>query len=114
MIKMQTIFNKLQAMLQGNMVLLVGYILLGMLLFQGLLLLYFSFRRIYFEREQQQLSRERLRLLIKVAAMQCHEAEQTKLVWNGYRKFQVAKKVNECREVCSFYLKPHDGKPLPA
>ncbi len=110
---MQSIFDKLQVVLQGNIVLIIGYILLGMLLFQGFLMVYFTLRRIYFEREHQRLSRQRLQLLVKAAALQCRKVEQTKLLWNGYRKFQVAKKVNECKGVCSFYLAPHDGKPLP-
>ncbi len=33
--------------------------------------------------------------------------------WNGWRKFLVAKKVQECADICSFYLAPHDQKPLP-
>ena len=35
--------------------------------------------------------------------------------WNGYRTFRVARKEFEdgLRSVCSFYLVPEDGKPLP-
>ncbi len=35
--------------------------------------------------------------------------------WNGLRKFVVWKKVSECLDgsTYSFYLKPHNGKPLP-
>ena len=103
----------MQLALEGNTVLVIGYVLLGMLLLQGFLLLFLTLRRIYFQREHHRLSRERLQLLVKAAAIQCREVEQSKLVWNGFRKFQVAKKVNECHGVSSFYLKPHDGKPLP-
>ncbi|MDB6022534.1 MAG: hypothetical protein JWQ04_2391 [Pedosphaera sp.] len=99
--------------LGGNTMLVVGYILLGMLLTQGCLLLYLTLRRIYFQREHQRLTRQRLQLLVKAAAIQCREAEQGKLVWSGYRKFRVAKKISECHGVSSFYLKPHDAKPLP-
>ena len=100
--------------LGGNAVLTIGYILLGMLLIQGLLLIYFTLQRISFQSEHQRLARERLQLLVKAAAIQCREVEQNKLLWNGFRKFQVARKRSECHGVCSFYLKPHDGKPLPA
>ncbi|MBI5366295.1 MAG: 2Fe-2S iron-sulfur cluster binding domain-containing protein [Planctomycetes bacterium] len=31
----------------------------------------------------------------------------------GYRKFVIARRASEAREICSFYLAPHDGKPLP-
>jgi nitric oxide dioxygenase len=34
--------------------------------------------------------------------------------WNGYRPFIVARKTAESDEVASFYLRPVDGKPLPA
>jgi len=110
---MQSLFHRLQAALESNPILFVGYVLLGILLIQGVLLLYLTLRRIYFQHEQQRLSRQRLQLLVKAAAIQCREVEQNKLVWNGFRKFQVAKKVVECHGVSSFYLKPHDGKPLP-
>ncbi len=34
--------------------------------------------------------------------------------WNGVRVFSVADKVRESDDIYSFYLKPHDGKPLPS
>lgn len=34
------------------------------------------------------------------------------LPWNGFRKFRVTKKVMESKDVCSFYLSPHDQKRL--
>lgn len=33
--------------------------------------------------------------------------------WSGYRKFRIEGKVLEAESICSFYLSPHDGKPLP-
>jgi uncharacterized protein len=33
--------------------------------------------------------------------------------WNGFRKFVVSRRAPECGDVCSFYLTPHDGRPLP-
>ncbi|GJL79194.1 MAG: oxidoreductase FAD/NAD(P)-binding domain-containing protein [Nitrospinaceae bacterium] len=33
--------------------------------------------------------------------------------WVGYRKFKVYSKIPEAENVCSFYLSPLDGKPLP-
>lgn len=39
--------------------------------------------------------------------------EQQQAHWNGYRKFRLSKKVEEAENTCSFYLVPHDGKPLP-
>jgi nitric oxide dioxygenase len=34
--------------------------------------------------------------------------------WQGFRRFTVARKVKESDDVCSFYLKPEDGGPLPS
>jgi ferredoxin-NADP reductase len=42
------------------------------------------------------------------------EREKREFSWNGFRKFEVARKVPEGGGICSFYLRPHDGKPLPA
>jgi ferredoxin-NADP reductase len=33
--------------------------------------------------------------------------------WNGFRKFRVSKKQIEAKDQCSFYLTPHDGRPVP-
>lgn len=40
---------------------------------------------------------------------------QSDLSWTGYRKFVVRKRVIEdpAQQVCSFYLEPHDRRPLP-
>lgn len=38
---------------------------------------------------------------------------ETALPWNGFRKFLVTRKVMESKDVCSFYLAPHDKKRLP-
>lgn len=34
--------------------------------------------------------------------------------WSGLRKFRVERRVMEAEDICSFYLVPHDGKPLPS
>ena len=36
------------------------------------------------------------------------------LPWNGFRKFVVIRKTVDGPGVCSFYLTPHDAKPVPA
>ncbi len=38
---------------------------------------------------------------------------RNELTWNGLRKFYIERKVEEAKDVCSFYLKPHDHQPLP-
>lgn len=111
---MQSLIAKLQAAFAGNVGVSVGFLIIAALAAQVLLVFFTSVRRVFYEREQQNLSRERLQLLVKAAALKAKEAEQVKLLWNGYRKFRVARKVFECHDVYSFYLAPHDGKPLPA
>jgi uncharacterized protein len=111
---MQSIINQFQSAFRENIGLSLGLLLLGMLSAKLLLILYSSLRATYFEREQRHLSRERLKLQVKAAAAQLKEAEQSKALWNGIRKFQISRKMKECHDVYSFYLTPHDGKSLPA
>ncbi len=111
--EVQSIIHQLRAALGGDLGLFIGLVLLGLMTLHAALLCYGTFRRLYFEREQRSLARERLREEIKAAKLRCQEVEQIKLFWNGYRKFQVVKKVRECGGVDSFYLAPHDGRPLP-
>jgi uncharacterized protein len=69
--------------------------------------------RVSGERAQQRVALDKLRAQLQETRLRCREAEQAQLGWNGIRKFTVAKKVRECDDVCAFYLKPHDGRPLP-
>lgn len=41
------------------------------------------------------------------------ERERSELSWNGFRKFEIVRKIKEGGGVCSFYFAPHDKKPLP-
>ena len=60
------------------------------------------------EREAR-LFQQRAQLLL-----QSDQADHARhaLSWNGNRKFTIDRKVMEAKDICSFYLKPHDGKPL--
>ncbi len=62
------------------------------------------------QHEQSQMVRELLRQRIGEATKR---QQQNMLAWNGYRKFVIARKVEEACDICSFYLVPHDHKPLP-
>jgi len=68
---MQPLFDKLKALLQGNLLATIGFVLLGLLILQGVALVFLYLRRIWYEREHQRLSRERLRLQVQTAAIQC-------------------------------------------
>jgi ferredoxin-NADP reductase len=65
------------------------------------------------ERRRAALQCRRLELEIEKARQQIKNVEEAKSAWNGIRKFSVTQKVMECADTYSFYLKPHDGKPLP-
>ncbi|MDA7948482.1 MAG: 2Fe-2S iron-sulfur cluster-binding protein [Hyphomicrobiaceae bacterium] len=43
------------------------------------------------------------------------QSQAQPLTWKGKRRFRVVKRVYENinEDVCSFYLEPHDGKPIP-
>ncbi len=107
------LLGDLPSALAGNPGLAAGCALLAIMALYGLALLYGTMRRLGFERSQQALAREGLLQEIKAAKLRCLEAEQVQFVWNGCRKFEVAKKVIECEGVASFYLTPHDKRPLP-
>ena len=59
---------------------------------------------------ERELLRERVE---QIHAARNFDRQQNELSWNGVRKFRVADKVEEADQVCSFYLKPHDERPLP-
>jgi hypothetical protein len=64
-------------------------------------------------RRRAGLQRMRLELAIERASLEIKSASEAKSAWSGIRKFSVEQKVRECDDTYSFYLKPHDGKPLP-
>ncbi len=65
-------------------------------------------------RRSHEMSRQRLRAEIDLIADRRRiEREKSDLSWNGYRKFEISDKVMEAACTWSFYLKPHDRKPLP-
>ncbi len=89
----------------GCLVGMAGYIL-------QLLLSQFRLARV--SARSTELEREYLQARIGlISNRRRFEREKTELSWNGTRKFKAVKKVTECRDVYSFYLAPHDGKPLP-
>ena len=110
---MQSLFSTLHAATGDSLSLTIGLVLVGALLIQTLIAISRSLLRLYYDRRQQYAALDRLRLQVQEIKLRCQVAEQGNLLWNGYRKFTVAKKDRECEDVSSFYLKPHDGKSLP-
>lgn len=75
---------------------------------------YSSFRRVAVAAHSGDLRDELLRAEIaSIMDRRRFEREKSELSWNGYRKFEVRRKVEEGGDICSFYFAPHDGRPLP-
>lgn len=111
---MQSIIETLRHLAGGSLGLAIGFTFIGAFTVQVTVLAFTSLQRALNEREQRRLARERMQLLVAAARAQVQEVEQAKLLWNGYRKFQIGRKRQECDGVWSFRLEPHDRKPLPA
>ena len=50
----------------------------------------------------------------KIQVLNLKALAAPEVAWNGYRKFTVSRKVEECDQTYSFYLSPHNGRPLPS
>lgn len=79
---------------------------------QLLILAYSSLRRVQAQVQAERLSHETMVLNLQSARRARTKAESS-APWNGIRKFQVSRRVSETNDTCSFYLVPHDRKPLP-
>jgi uncharacterized protein len=93
---------------------LVGLAILGGVLLLVAVTLYGSVRRRLQEARQQKLALELFeqRARLDLAAMRI-DIQRRELAWNGLRKFRIERKFPEAEGVCSFYLTPHDRKPIP-
>jgi len=87
----------------------LGMVIVVHIVLEGAYLL----RQITDARIKSELRFELLRQQIGAARIQRLQSEQSRLCWNGYRKFVVDRKLRETANVCSLYLVPHDRKPLP-
>jgi ferredoxin-NADP reductase len=110
---MQTLLLLSPDLIRTNPGLAIGLVVLLAVAIQTALALVGSVRRLSHQRRQWLQERERLDYLVKAAKSQWHTAELEKASWNGWRKFKVHQKIYECEDVYSYYLKPHDGKPIP-
>ncbi len=91
-----------------------GLIIVAALTLQAVMLLSGTFRRRRMESAQHRLARQTLQFKLDTALAAFNfEKEKAEQEWNGYRKFEIKKKQPEIEGCHSFYLAPHDGKPLP-
>lgn len=67
--------------------------------------------RFRFEAKRNRLELDALHKKIEILNLKAQAAPEA--AWNGYRKFTVSRKVEECEDTYSFYLTPHNGRPLP-
>jgi hypothetical protein len=109
-----TLIESLRNASGGSLSFAVGLALLAGLLLWLALEIFRALLRLNAERNQNRVALENLRAQLQETKLRCRESEQAQLGWNGLRKFSVAKKISECDDVAAFYLKPHDGRPLPA
>jgi hypothetical protein len=109
-----TLIESLRRVSGGSLSFTVGLVLLGGLLAWLALEILRSLLRANADRIQNRVTLQKLRAQLHETKLRCREAEQAQTGWNGIRKFTVVKKVCECEDINAFYLKPHDGRPLPA
>ena len=82
----------------------LGFLLQGAIRRQG--------RMAQLHLDERAMLRARLDLIAAPVTKVANEKGQA--AWSGFRKFRVEGKVLEAESCCSFYLAPHDGRPLPA
>ena len=94
---------------------IVGVAIGTVVLFWVLILLRGSFDQYRNQNAQHELSQNLLSARVEMARVQRRRIQQLwELSWQGYRKFEVRRKVYEGESgICSFDLFPHDGRPLP-
>lgn len=90
-----------------------GAIIVGLVGLQLGLYIYTAIRQLCDAHTHRSLTRKLLRDQIAAAKALRVQREQARLHWNGYRKFVIARRVEEAEDICSLYLTPHDEKPLP-
>lgn len=91
-----------------------GLTLVALVLLQGLMLFVSTARRHRAELQTRRLEMEILQSRVSAAHAKRLASQQAATSWNGWRKFKVEKKNPEGGDICSFYLVPHDKKPLPS
>lgn len=92
----------------------VAFVVLALLGFYVLTLIYNNFRAAgIVERGTEQEIGYLREKVEQIKARREFDKQKNELSWNGIRKFRVERKNPENRDICSFYLRPHDERPLP-
>ncbi len=91
-----------------------GLIFISAVLLRIVFLLFDLWKETQSRDRQRQLMLVTLQQRLEASKIQVAELEQKHDSWNGQRKFVVKKIVQEADGIASFYLYPHDKKPLPS
>ncbi len=93
---------------------LIGATIIAAVLLQATMMTWGSMSRASAERAfyDQQVALLRNAVNTSSAHMRA-ERDRAVLTWNGVRKYRIDRKIPEGGGICSFYLKPHDGKGQP-
>ncbi|MCS6243952.1 MAG: 2Fe-2S iron-sulfur cluster binding domain-containing protein [Opitutus sp.] len=94
-------------------ILSLGLILVALVVATLGSLLVAQLRALSAQKQAQAISLQKLSTELLIAQKALKKAETGGSVWSGVRKFSVIKKVPETSDATSFYLAPHDKKPLP-
>ncbi len=97
----------------NTLLLLGGALLIALVAGQIVALVVGEMRQLRAQTHAEGVARDLLLLGLQNARRAQRKAEEAGAPWNGIRKFSVAKKVPDRGDSCSFYLAPHDKKPLP-
>ena len=104
-----------ELILSSEFLLWIGVAITSVTLLHAMVMLFSAMNR---QRVAARQKSTELELLTeKVRAKRIHrvaESERIDHVWSGFRKFQISQKDKEGGGIASFYLTPHDGKPMPS
>lgn len=93
-----------------------GVVIVLAVALHGLLLAFDSLQTVFQRRKQHQRELDLWDARLATARQRQQAAsEGDRWAWTGWRKFVVHRKQIEAQDssICSFYLKPHDEKPIP-
>jgi ferredoxin-NADP reductase len=93
--------------------LLGGALLVALVAGQLVALVVGQMRLLRAQTHSEGVARDLLLVSLQNARRLQRKTEESGSPWNGIRKFSVAKKIPETSDASSFYLTPHDKKPLP-
>jgi hypothetical protein len=92
-----------------------GLVVLGLVGIQLSLQIATGTAHLRFLRTHRRLAHREWQTRIAIAEARLADTKTQAQEWQGFRKFEVRKKVfeNPAKDICSFYLYPHDGESLP-